>query len=362
MKTTGYVVDPAATPKVPKPMLIFGGGYDSCEDADPASDDCRSNGKGHRIYVVDAANGTLLKEFETERGVVGDVFVVSDRVKLSAEGVVPEVYEERAKWAYAADLGGNVYRISGVDANTPMGDSDPDDWTITRIAALGCDGVSDCDANRKFMFMPDILQKGDIYYLLLGSGDREKPLLEWPSAYDTDNYFFMITDRPTDDEWFDGEEDNCDAAGMLCMDSLLEVGESDPDPAELAEKKGWYLLLNDHEQVVTSAITVFGTTTFSTHTPAVPTPGSCVSTLGTARVYNIRFLNASARVGEDRSAEISGGGLPPSPVAGLVTLDDGTTVPFIIGADADSPLESNLPESPSTGTQPKSLTYWYLEK
>jgi type IV pilus assembly protein PilY1 len=76
----------------------------------------------------------------------------------------------------------------------------------------------------------------------------------------------------------------------------------------------------------------------------------------------VRFLNAAARAGQDRSAEISGGGLPPSPVAGQVTLDDGTTVPFIIGADPDSPLESKLPESPSTGTQPKNLTYWYIEK
>jgi type IV pilus assembly protein PilY1 len=362
MKTMGYVVDPSATIKVPKPMLIFGGGYDSCEDADPASEDCRDDGKGHRIYVVDAATGAPLKEFDTLRGVVGDVFVVSDRVRISAAGVVPEVYEERAKWAYAADLGGNVYRISGNnDPNAPLGDSAPSTWRLTRIAALGCDEVGDCDENRKFMFMPDILQKGDTYYLLLGSGDREKPLLEWPSAYGTDNYFFMITDRPTDVDWLESEDGNCESA-VMCMDSLLEIGGSDPDPTALAEKKGWYLLLNDHEQVVTSAITVFGTTTFSTHTPAVPTPGSCVSTLGTARVYNIRFLNASARVGEERSAEISGGGLPPSPVAGLVTLDDGTTVPFIIGADADSPLESKLPESPSTGTQPKSLTYWYLEK
>jgi type IV pilus assembly protein PilY1 len=146
------------------------------------------------------------------------------------------------------------------------------------------------------------------------------------------------------------------------MTSLLGIGADNPDPDLLAAKKGWYLELNEHEQVVTSGITIFGTTTFSTHTPYVPVEGQCSATLGTARVYNIRFLNASARVGEDRSAMISGGGLPPSPVAGQVTLDDGKTYPFIIGADGSSPLESKLPSSPSTGTQPKSLTYWYIEK
>ena len=49
-------------------------------------------------------------------------------------------------------------------------------------------------------------------------------------------------------------------------------------------------------------------------------------------------------------------------LVGMVTLDDGTTVPFIIGADGDSPLEGSLPSSPSTGTQPKSLTYWYIDQ
>jgi Tfp pilus tip-associated adhesin PilY1 len=205
--------------------------------------------------------------------VVGDVFVINDSSGL-------------AKWAYAADLGGNVYRISGVTANEPIGDADPSDWTLTKVAAVGCATPGTCTDGRKFMFMPDIVEKNGTYYLLVGSGDREKPLLG----------------------------------------------------------------LNPHEQVVTSAITVFGTTTFSTHTPTVLNPGACVSNLGTARVYNIGFANARSRNGtSDRSQVISGGGLPPSPVAGLVTLDDGRTVPFLIGGDPDSPLETVLPTRSGDG-------------
>jgi len=41
---------------------------------------------------------------------------------------------------------------------------------------------------------------------------------------------------------------------------------------------------------------------------------------------------------------------------------DGDVVPFVIGSDPDSPLESDLPDEPSTGTQPKSLTYWYIDQ
>ena len=61
---------------------------------------------------------------------MADVFVVTD----NATGL--------AKWAYVADLGGNIYRISGVDANTPFADTPPASWTMTKIASLGCDTAS----------------------------------------------------------------------------------------------------------------------------------------------------------------------------------------------------------------------------
>jgi len=46
----------------------------------------------------------------------------------------------------------------------------------------------------------------------------------------------------------------------------------------------------------------------------------------------------------------------------MVTLDDGSTVPFLIGGDPDSALQSLLPTGPATGSQPKAVTYWYIHK
>jgi type IV pilus assembly protein PilY1 len=333
------------------PMLILGGGYDACEDDDPNT--CSATPKGNRIYVLNADTGAVVTSFTTTRGVTADVFVIKD----DATGM--------AKWAYAADLGGNIYRISGVDANTEFADTAPASWTMTKIASLGCATASTgCPANRKLMMGIDVVQHLDgSYVILVGSGDREKPLTGFDDAYGVTNYFFKVVDQPTDTEWLTDEMSDC-GTDMICLDSLLAIGASDPDPNDvLAHPKGWYLELNPHEQVVTSPITVFGTTTFSTHVPTVPAVGGCTSNLGTARVYNINYTNAASKSGSLLRGEVVvGGGLPPSPVAGMVTLDDGTTMPFIIGADHNSPLEGLEPVPSGLAEQPKALTYWYIHK
>jgi type IV pilus assembly protein PilY1 len=314
--------------------------------------------KGRAVYLLDANDGTLLREFVTDRPVVADVFLVPD----GTTGL--------SKYAYVADLGGNIYRLSGSSPNLPFGSTLPASWTMTKIASLGCDtagaltGDIGCPMNRKFLSAPDVVELNGVYHLLIGSGDREKPLQAFSVAYNVENKFFMVKDNPSDTEWLTDENMAC-FADVICLDSLVPIasGGADPDPADLAAMKGWALDLRDHEQAVTSAITVFGTTTFSTHTPTLADASTCASNLGIARVYNVRFSNAAAANGEtNRDEPVAGGGLPSPPVAGMVELDDGTIVPFIIGAEGDSPLESALPSPPSTGTQPKSLTYWFIDK
>jgi type IV pilus assembly protein PilY1 len=126
------------------------------------------------------------------------------------------------------------------------------------------------------------------------------------------------------------------------------------------------------EQVVTSAITIFGTVTFSTHEPTVASANACTSGLGTARVYNISYADAEGENGstnpdgtKNRYEELPPDiGLPPSPVAGMVTLDDGQTVPFCIGCSETSPLESEEPEIPASSIpgQSKRRIYWYIQQ
>jgi type IV pilus assembly protein PilY1 len=339
------------------PLLIFGGGYDACEDTDngTTNNSCTTP-KGNRVYVLNADTGAVVKKFNTLRSVVGDVTIVRN-----ASGL--------AEYGYAADTGGNVYRIklTGASAST--------DWSITRIAALGRDTVpaSSTDGNsaRKFMYGPEVVVVSSRGYnaVLLGSGDREHPLPTHTATAAVQNYFYMLMDKPSDASWLSAESTACGSA-LLCHASLLNiVGTSTATVAtDLEGKKGWKLQLRAKEQVVTSAVALFGEVTFSTHQPMVEGTESCSNSLGTARVYNVSYLNAAPPSGTtERSEKISGGGLPPAPVAGMVTVPkpDGSgsmTVPFIIGAKSDSPLEVKLKSGSSTSSTNKERIYWYIQK
>jgi type IV pilus assembly protein PilY1 len=321
-------------------MLIMGGGYDTCEDSDPNT--CTASTKGNQVFVFDANTGGLLKTFTTARAVVADVTVVPS----GASGL--------AIYAYAVDLGGNIYRIN-------MGTNTPSNWTMTQIASLGCANISTCVANRKFMFAADAVLQNGIYTLLLGSGDREKPLLysgAGSRVNSVSNYFFAVQDNPSSSTWLSSELANCGGA-MLCLSSLLPISSSTALSASaLAAKKGWFMSLDSAEQVVTAALTIYGTIYFSTHQPSAANPASCTTNLGTTRLYTVPF--AAPAITRTLLPPV---GLPPSPVAGLVDVNN-QTVPFCIGCSPDSPLQSTEPQA-APGTvpgQPKSRVYWYIQR
>jgi type IV pilus assembly protein PilY1 len=358
-----------------KPMLIMGGGYDECEDEDNNTDenhDCSGGTKGNLIYILDANDGTILKTLPTDRAVVGGVTVVPYG-QLIGTGTM---------FAYAADMGGNVYRISGGTTAAPLAidTTAPADWVIKKIASLGCDtAAATCTANRKFLFGPDVVRipnSSDQFAILMGSGDREKPLTNYGAAGAVDNYFFALFDHATDAAWLDDGtdadgNDQCNA-DIICLNALtpvtVAVGVADgvtPSP------KGWALPLSAGEQVVTGALTAFNVANFSTHRPAQPDE-ACTSSLGTATAYNLSYKD-----GKGTTAEFDGGGLPPTPVIGKViieiTNDDGTItkttedVCITCGGDPDGDGRTSIFEVAPTGSgiiweQPTSRVYWNIQQ
>ncbi len=351
VKASGY-----ASGGAPVPVLLMGGGYDRCEDTDNgasgANHSCSST-KGNRIYVIDSNTGVLLKTFTTLRGVAGGITAVTD-----ANGFIT--------YAYAADTGGNLYRISGESAGDSIGDTSPGNWNITRIASLGCDdGSTTCTRNRKFLFAPDVVSlPGGGYAVLIGSGDREKPLgsVTYGASNAVQNHFFRVDDQPGNSSWLSQENSTCGAA-LMCRDSLTPIpADSNPTSSDLANRKGWYLPLASTENVVTSAITVTDTVTFSTFKPAIYDANACSGNLGVANVYNLNYTNGAPSIGLTRYQRITGDGLPPSPVAGKVILDDGTVVPFLIGGNPNSPLEGGSPTASSNYIAPKGRVYWHVKQ
>ncbi|MEP0202332.1 MAG: PilC/PilY family type IV pilus protein [Halioglobus sp.] len=344
------------------PILIMGGGYDDCEDWDndtDANNSCTSGFRGNRIYVIDGVTGNILQSFTTDRPVPGGITVVP------TSDLDPDIL-----YAYAADTGGNVYRISGATAGVPVGSTAPgaSAWTMTKIASVGCGttATATCNANRKFLFGPDVVKinpDGSRMGVLLGSGDREKPLSDYGGAASVDNYFFSLIDEPSNSSWL--TDDGTCAADELCMDVLTEVATGDAfDPNTIVSDKGWFLPLAQTEQVVTGALVVSNTAVFSTHIPFDPAtavdpndPNApvCANQLGVATTYNVDYRDAGGE-----AIPITGGGLVPTPVAGKVLID-GTAYPFIIGGGEDnSAIGGGSAGSGATFTQPKTRVYWKI--
>ena len=329
------------------PVVILGAGYDGCEDTDSAASTCAGSPKGNQVYVMNAATGALLKTFPTERSVAADVTLI-DRD-----------FDGKVDHGYAADVGGAIYRIDFIDPNTRVALA-PNDWTITKIAFT----VGD---SRKFLFGPSAIAIGNKVYLAIGSGDRERPLIDnYPYTTPVRNRFYMAIDNftlPSPPINLDGA-DMADFTSATDCNTVLGTG-----------KVGWYMDLTAGrgEQTVTSSVIFGGTVFFSTNRPVASTPGTCATNLGEARGYAVNLLNASGVIGTGalcggaRSGVFTGGGIPPSPVVGTVPVRNpvtGETKPIsvLIGGinlqtGTGSPIGAQKPPIPVK--QLRSRVYWY---
>lgn len=340
------------------PLLIVGGGYNDCEDPDNNTTEnhsCSSVTEGNIIYVLNASSGAIIETFATDRPVVGGVTVVPVNEN-----------NPRAMFAYATDTGGNIYRIHGgtVAAPAEFGASPATSWHIKKIASLGCatPGAA-CTANRKFLFGPDVVRDPTYptkFNILVGSGDREKPLNVYGAAASVQNYFFSVVDVPTQADWLVDDIATADAlcgTNIICLAALTPVTTDGVASGATLAAKGWRFALDPGEQVVTGAITVSDIANFSTHIPAQPTD-ACEGNLGTATTYNLDYAK-----GDGEKNDIVKGGLVPTPVAGIVILDSGEEVPFCIGCGGeDSAIGVKIVGSGITWTQPKSRVYWNIQQ
>ena len=304
--------------------LVFGAGYDTAEDESPRVTPLT---KGKGIYVLDAKlgterrfiNSTFAGGFTVSSPIASDIGFLAI---ANPSGVgFANVYR-----GYVGDLGGNVWRLD-ISA-----DGNPNSWRLFKFAALG---------SFKFMYAPDLVKAGaDKDIVLIGSGDREKPLVRTS----VDRFFGLWDTSPAP-----AQATTVDLIGTGDVLALSGTSGSTVTCA-FPDNCGWYREMAPGEKVVNSPLTVAGITFFATNVPTPPAVGSCASNLGEAKTYGISFLTGGLPAGRTSiSTVLTGGGLAPSPVGGVVDLgkpdgsEGGQTVSFCIGCGKKDRLEPERP-------------------
>ncbi len=349
------------------PVIIMGGGYDPAEDSDPGP---TADTQGRAIVVLDALNGNLVwmtspscpvtstatcKYSGTAmRSVPADITLL-DR---NADGYIERLY--------AADVGGNIWRVD----LEPTGGTAPSNWTVTQIASLGGTGNN----ARKFFYPPDVTPTSTFDAVVATSGDREHPLYSASTtpgtAYNVVNRFYMLRDTNTGNTvastWTPITE------ATLTDETGASSGATPPYSLS-STTSGFYVTLNHSgEKGVNSPLTVAGYTYFGTNTPDVigADTTKCYPNLGIARGYAINFLTGVG-LNADGFVVFSGGGFPPSPVFGLISIGSGGSsviTPVLIGGgNQTSPTGGNNTSvlgaqkiSPPTLGKRK-RTYWFID-
>jgi hypothetical protein len=344
----------------PKPVLIFGGGYDIAEDSEPPV----ANTMGRGIFVVDAATGALVWS-ATKTGAscaTGATCVAVGAMDYAIPSDVAIIDKDRdgnIDRLYVGDMGGNVWRVDFEPTSTGAADT----WQVNRLAAVGCDtGACSAGTARKFFFPPDVVPSASSDLVLIGSGDREHPLYTSPSLNVT-NRFYVIKDIKTDK---DGS-----GAATITESALFNATSTDYDDS----LSGFYITLGLGEKVVNAPATIAGTTFFGTNQPLPPNALSCETKLGIARGYAISPFS-----GELDAVEFDGGGLPPSPVYGLVNIQTGVDsegnpiielIPFCIGCGGAGNPDCTGPDCKSAlgGGKPtinvssdRRRTFWSIDR
>ncbi len=387
------------------PVVIFGAGYDPAEDVQPGdappagTDTTIDSGRG--IIVLDSVNGSLVWAALANCGSLGascvDSAATTDAdgdIRLSHAFTHPvaaditlmdndsDGYIDRL---YAADTGGNIWRVD----LQPGGDSSPSNWTTTKFASLAGTGNN----ARKFLFAPDVVPTKNFDIVVASSGDREHPLVDTNTtagrAYNVNNRFYVLIDENGGDSVASGTAvidestlvnhttSQCLAAdgsgaavnctydvatdsykdgsnNVVSLLSIAAIGSS-------ASFDGYYFTLegntvdgaSEGEKGINAPLAVAGKVFFGTNQPDTSATSACTAGLGIARGYKVDLFTGQRQVNI-----FSGGGLPPSPIAGLVTID-GKTVPFVIGGEGPSAFDPSVPELDLAGG--RNRTYWYYK-
>jgi type IV pilus assembly protein PilY1 len=354
---------------VPKPVLIFAGGYDVSKDAlgTPAIDAVDNLGKG--VYMVDAESGVLLWSLTTEASSESNTHFagITDSIP-SRVAVLDSDSDGLIDRLYVGDTGGNVWRVD-MPGDKPFG-STP--WTAFKLAELG--GIAN-DTDRRFFSEPSIVrtfitntlktetlddkgvrtgeytitsQETPYDAILIGSGDRSTP-----TDTKTADKFFMIKDENIITESYIAGvtlpktvvpdvikasdlynfTDNPFGDYTAPMSSSEKASFEDLAMA-VSLKSGWfYDYLSSGEKNTAEAIVIKGVAYFTSFIPGAVMGGSSCSLIdGSGFLYAIDMYQG--RTVYNWRKTFTGVGMPDTPT--IIVTTDPKLVPEP-GEDTDNP-------------------------
>lgn len=353
------------------PVLIFGAGYDAAaEDLEaPAAD---TMGRG--IFVLDALTGAVVwsatpastvckgSPTPTSCAAAGMNYSIPSDITL-----LDRNHDGKIDRLYVGDMGGNVWRVD----LEPAGGNTPTFWQAVRLAALGCN-TGTCTTGttpRKIFYPPEVITTTKGYdVVFLGTGDREHPLYTDPAST-------AASPIPSFAPAYSGSACSVANRAYLLEDSTTasttDITEANLFDATLAPwtgtPKGYYITFKFCEKAVNAPLVTAGYIYFGTNQAKPPSTQRCEEALGEATGYKLSPFSGTYIAGE-----FEGGGLPPSPVSGVVNVVvNGKTmqIPFCIGCGGagdgntgcggDSALSGCKP--PITVSTKRNRTYWYTE-
>lgn len=313
----------------PRPVLIFGGGYNGDDGGDNVGDlgkdAANRNGaagsdddEGNAVFVVDAETGALVwkavKGSSVAYSSASLTFTHTDLADsipsdLSAADMDGDGLLDRL---YFGDTGGRVWRGD-------LHGSDRANWSLSPLANLGRHYDAAAGNDLRFFNRPDIVPTRDIdgVYdaVLIGSGDRENPL-------DTGvrNWFFAIKDRSVQSGTPPATVKDPTNFADLSVDCFADdsCGETTLDKLSAT---GWRIELADAgEKNLATAVTSGGTVFFTTFVPSAPV-GNCGLSEGTGYqyavslqqaepVFNYNLANDLTDITFDRRDQLASGGIP----------------------------------------------------
>lgn len=358
--TTGFdkLAQTWSTPQIGKikghngTVVAFGGGYD--EDQDAVTGSRQNDDIGNAIYIVDAADGSLVKTITNSGGDIN----ISDMKNGIVSGVrlIDINNDGYAERLYASDVGGRIIRVD-LEVENEAGN-------IVGAGGILADvNEGNAAGNRRFFTEPEVgyLSWGARYLVIaIGSGNRPDPL----SNTVTDR-FYVIKDYDIfqEKDWEKKENDNSliypydnsDFEDITSVD--LSKGNNDGGNdgqlvtvQDVQNSKGWFYTLSRGEKALTKALVANYAAMFTTYSGerGDASPCEAISTTGVPRFYVLDLRHGGSRLnlkGDDtkkRSIVLENiAGLPPPPIL-IFTTRDGGVVDEGEDGGGNGPLEAKV--------------------